>query len=223
MTAPDLLPCSRQDALVGNGAAAPKSCLPSLEMRTTSAAGDLLPTDKISTITTTTFNKTPLRLYSTEETNSRETNLWTSVAPAWYDNSFRKLLAAPFCRRVIETKSGQNRMFAVLIVVSAPVRFRERGARCFVVRLCVLKRLVTICSVFWRIDDSDSKPCRRRRTVYAIRIAVKCVFSNTARLKKSCRRGWLEVIECRGWRAVGERHGASSLTGRKSAEVLGAQ
>ena len=111
MTAPDLLPCSRQDALVGNGAAAPKSCLPSLEMRTTSAAGDLLPTNEISTITTTTFNKPPLRLYSTEETNSKETHLWTSVAPAWYDSSFRKLLAAPFCRRAIETKSGQNRMF----------------------------------------------------------------------------------------------------------------
>ena len=111
MTAPDLLPCSRQDALVVNGAAAPKSCLPSLEMRTTSAAGDLLPIDKISTITTTTFNKPPLRLYLTEETNSKETNSWTSVAPARYDSSFRKPLAAPFCRRVIETKSGQNRMF----------------------------------------------------------------------------------------------------------------
>ena len=35
------------------------------------------------------------------------------IPPAWYDSSFRrnKLLTAPSCRRVIETKSGQNKMF----------------------------------------------------------------------------------------------------------------
>ena len=32
-TGPPALPCSRDDALVGNGTAAPKSCLPPLEMR----------------------------------------------------------------------------------------------------------------------------------------------------------------------------------------------
>ena len=104
------LPC-RDDVLVENSAAAPKSCLPSLEMRTTTAAGDLLPTGEIFTVRKTTFNKSPLRLYQTEETNSKETNLWASVPPAWYDSSFRKLLAVPSCRRVIETKSIQNRTF----------------------------------------------------------------------------------------------------------------
>ena len=38
------LPCLREDALVDNDTAAPKSCLPPLKMRTTTAAGGLLPT-----------------------------------------------------------------------------------------------------------------------------------------------------------------------------------
>ena len=66
MVAPDL-PYG-EDVLVEDGAAAPKSCLPSLEMRTTTAGGGLLPTGEISTVTKTTFHQPPLRL-STEETN----------------------------------------------------------------------------------------------------------------------------------------------------------
>ena len=110
-TGPPALPCSGKNALVDNGAAAPKSCFLPLEIRTTSAAGGLLHTGKISTATKATFNKPPLRLYLTEETNLKETNLWTSVPSVWYDSSFRKLLASPSCRRVIETKSVQNSMF----------------------------------------------------------------------------------------------------------------
>ena len=104
----------RDDVLVENGDVSPKSCLPPLGMRTTTAAGGFLPTGETSTATKTTFNKSPLRLYATEEANSKERNLWTSAAPAWYDDSsFRrnKLLAAPSCRRVIEIKSRQNRTF----------------------------------------------------------------------------------------------------------------
>ena len=66
MAEPPDLPC-REDVLVEDGAAPPKSCLPSLEMRTTTATGSLLPTGEISTATKTTFNQSPLRL-STEET-----------------------------------------------------------------------------------------------------------------------------------------------------------
>ena len=115
MAEPLGLPC-REDVLVEYGAAAPKPCLPSLEMRSPTAAGVLLPTGEISTATKTTFNKSPLRPYSTKETNSKEIHLWTSSPPTWYDDSsFRrnKLLAAPSCRRVIETKSMQNRTFAL--------------------------------------------------------------------------------------------------------------
>ena len=109
MAEPLDLPC-REDVLIKDGAAAPKSCLPSLEMRTTTTAGGLLPTGEISTATKTTFNKSPLRLYSTEEMNSKKTNLWTSVPSAWYDSSFwTRLLPPPV--GVIKTKSMQNRTF----------------------------------------------------------------------------------------------------------------
>ena len=54
MAEPSDLPC-REDIFVEDGAATPKSCLPSLELRTTAAAGGLVPTDKTSTATETTF------------------------------------------------------------------------------------------------------------------------------------------------------------------------
>ena len=103
------LPC-REDVLVEDGAAAPKSCLPSLEMRKTTAVGGLVPTGKISTATETTSNEPLLRLYSAEETNFKN-----SPTPYdSYDSSvFQKsnLPAAPYCRRAVETKSRQNRTF----------------------------------------------------------------------------------------------------------------
>ena len=81
----------RGDVLVEDGAAAPKSCLPSLEMRSPTAAGGLVPTGKTSTATETNFNQPPLRFYSTEETdsdaNSKETNLSTSTPYVSYDSS----------------------------------------------------------------------------------------------------------------------------------------
>ena len=105
--------CSGENDLVDNRAGAPKSCLPSLEMRITTAAGGLLPTGETSTATKITFNKPSLRFYSTEERNPKETNVWVSVPSAWYDSSFwrNKLLAAPSCWMVMETKSMQTRTF----------------------------------------------------------------------------------------------------------------
>ena len=106
---PSELPC-REGVLVEDGAAAPKSCLPSLEIRAKTAAGGLLPTGKTSTATETTSNEPLLRLYSAEETNFTK-----SPTPyASYDSSvFQKsnLPAAPYYRRVVETKSRQNRTF----------------------------------------------------------------------------------------------------------------
>ena len=105
-----------------------------------------------------------------------------SILFAWYDSSFQrnKLRAASSCRRVIETKSGKVgcSIQAVLEVVSAPARFWERGTRCFEVRLCVLERLVTICSVFWRIDDSGFENLQEwyGRNIYAVRIEVNRWF-----------------------------------------------
>ena len=110
MAEPPALPC-RDDVVVESGDAAPKSCLLSLKMRTTTTAGGLLPTDKTSTATIT-FNESLLSLYATEETNSKETNCKKTSTPyVSYDSSFWNLLAGSSCRRIIETKSGQNRTF----------------------------------------------------------------------------------------------------------------
>ena len=71
------------------------------------APGGLLPTEKTSTVTSTTFGHFTLRFCQTDKTIVR-----TLILSASYDSSFwRKLLAAPSCRKVIETRSGQKRMF----------------------------------------------------------------------------------------------------------------
>ena len=109
-TRPPAPTCSGENALVDNRAAAPKSCLPSLDMRSPTAAGGSLPTDEASTATKITLNQPPLRLYSAEETNFKK----SSTLCVSYDSSvFQKssLPAAPYCRRVIKIKSGENRMF----------------------------------------------------------------------------------------------------------------
>ena len=112
---PPDLPC-RDDVLVEGDDAAPKSCIPCLEMRSPTAAGGLVPTGEASTATETTSNEPLLRFYATEEMNPEEEskmeNSWTSTLYASYDNSsFWRLLAAPYCRRVVEPKSRQNRTF----------------------------------------------------------------------------------------------------------------
>ena len=110
---PPALPC-RDDVVVENGDAEPESCLPSLEMRSSTAAGGLVPTGETSTATKTTVNKPLLQFYSTEEENSNKKKIRTSTPYVSYDSSvFQKsnLPAAPYCRRVVETKSRQNRTF----------------------------------------------------------------------------------------------------------------
>ena len=72
-TIPPALPC-RNGALVENGAAVPKSCLSPLEMRTTTAAGGLLPIGETSTATRTTFDYSTLWFYQTKETHSERTS-----------------------------------------------------------------------------------------------------------------------------------------------------
>ena len=104
-------PC-RGDSVVESGAAAFESCLPSMEMRPSTAAGGVAPTGEASTASETTFNQPPLRFCSTEETDLEAKNSWTSVPSASYNSSsFRRLSATPYCRRVVDTKSLQNRTF----------------------------------------------------------------------------------------------------------------
>ena len=105
---PAALPC-RDDVVVENGAAAPKSCLSPLEMRTTTAADGLLPGGEVSSTTRITFYQPRPRFCLTEERHSERMSTQYAL---YYNSSFRlNQLSAPSCRRVIETKSGQNLMF----------------------------------------------------------------------------------------------------------------
>ena len=237
-TGPPALPCSRENVLVDNGAAAPNLRLPPFKMRSPTATGGLLPTGEASIATRTTFNLLPLRLYLTEETSSQK----PSTQSVSYDGSFfwkNNLSAAPSCRRVIETKSGQSRMF------------NPGGSRSFP----CLPAFGNVARVaLWR-DSSEGWTRLQRRflevefsgyqfavqgdepfTPYVLRPIV--FFSATARLKtampsraargyrswrderRSRRRGRLEFIGCQGRSVVGERHGASSLTAKNSAKRL---
>ena len=104
---PPALPC-KDDVLVENGAAAPKSCLPPLEMRTTTAAGGFLPTGKTTTAIWTTLDRPTLWFCLTEDESLR-----TSTSYALYYNSsfWLNQLPASSWRRLIQTKSRQNLMF----------------------------------------------------------------------------------------------------------------
>ena len=66
-----VLPC-RDDVLVENGAAAPKSRLSPLEMCSSTATDGLLPAGIASTATSTIFDQPTLWFCLTEETNSRK-------------------------------------------------------------------------------------------------------------------------------------------------------
>ena len=111
---PALIPC-RDVSVVECGAAAFKSCLSSMEMRTSTAAGGLVSTGDTSKASETTLDEPPLRFCLTEEPDLKAENSRTSIPSASYDSSSdfqeRNLSAPPYCRRVVDTKSGQNRTF----------------------------------------------------------------------------------------------------------------
>ena len=114
-TEPLALPC-RDDVVVESGAATSESCLPSMEMRSSTAAGGLVPTGEASKASETTSKNPLLRFYETEEMNpeadSKMEDSWTLTPSASYDSSsFWRLFAAPYCYRIVEIKSRQNRTF----------------------------------------------------------------------------------------------------------------
>ena len=116
MAEPPDLTC-REDVLVEDGATSPESCLPSLEIRPSTASGGLVPTGEASTATETNFKQPPLRFHSTEETDSeassKETNIRISTLTprTTAASSGRNQSGTPSCRRVIEIKSRQNGTF----------------------------------------------------------------------------------------------------------------
>ena len=105
----------RDVSVVECGAAAFKSCLPSMEMRTSTAAGGLVPTGDASKTSETILKEPPLRFCLTEETDLKAESSRTSIPSASYDSTSvfqeRNLSATPYCRRVVDTRSGQNRTF----------------------------------------------------------------------------------------------------------------
>ena len=95
-TGPPAFPCTRDDALIDNGATASKPCLPPVGMCTPTAAGGLLPTGTASTAMMTIF---PRQLFSwiLGETKKHTSRINCKLAPSW--------------RRVIQTKSRQTLVF----------------------------------------------------------------------------------------------------------------
>ena len=87
------------DVLVDKGAAAPKPCLSPVEMRTLTAAGDLLPAGKASAATRIIYYQPRLWYCPTKEINSGISNQYATDY-----SSFWKL-------KVLQTKSRQTLVF----------------------------------------------------------------------------------------------------------------
>ena len=193
-TGPLALACSRGDALAGNGAAAPKSCLSSLEMRSSTAACGLLPAGEASTTTRITFFKSCLPFCPTEETDSAGTSTQYAL---YYNSSFwLNQLSTLSWRRVIQTKSKQNLVFD-------PGGSKGRlhpcpfwGTWCMLLcgEVLVLKRLVVICSFFF--TEGGPRNIIFRSKVQATRTYCgrPLFLRSQAVLKRAHRQGRLEGI-----------------------------
>ena len=99
-TEPPAFPCCRNDPIVDKGAAASKSCISPVEMRTLKATRGLLPTGTASTATRTIFHQPPLWFCPTEGMNSRTSIQYATT----YYSSFWKI-------KVLETKLRQTLVF----------------------------------------------------------------------------------------------------------------
>ena len=84
-----------------------------MEMRPSTATGGLVPTGEASTASETNLNEPPLRFCPIEETDLEPSCKKTSTPYASFESSsfFWRLLAAPYCRSVVDTKFRQNRTF----------------------------------------------------------------------------------------------------------------
>ena len=125
------LPC-RDDVVVESGDAAPASCPPSMEMRTTTAAGGLASTGEVSTATRITSNEALLWFYATEEMNpeedSKKEKIWTSTpSPRTTTASSRRVtcLLLPTAGGSLRQNPGKIGLLiqAVRKVTSAPAHF----------------------------------------------------------------------------------------------------
>ena len=133
-TGPPAPLCPRENAMVDNSAAAPKSCLPSFEVRSPTAAGGLLPSAKpvqqqIPPSTSHLFGSTRPR----RRIQGRNTYGLQFHPPGTTAASGTCLLPLP-----AEGLSRQNQckigclIQAAFKVVSAPARFGDHGVPCCV-------------------------------------------------------------------------------------------
>ena len=139
----------------------------------------------------------------------------TSIPSAWYDSSCRrnKLLAAPSCRRVIETKSGQNRM-------SDPGGSQGR-LRTYpflgIWRALLCDEVIRVGAAgdelqrFWRIDDSGFKNLQDETNRLRHTYSGQSFFLRYGSFKKSYRRGRLEAIGAEGTNGGNDVDGGSRL------------
>ena len=136
-TKPLVLPYCRDNALVDKDAAAPKPCLSSVEMRTLTTAGGLLPAGTASIATRTIFPRFSFSwsLGEIKKSTSRTNNQ-----------------RAPLCRwRVIQTKSRQTLVFdpggSTGRLRACP--FWEISARCCVERFSFWRRMTPEAGAFF--------------------------------------------------------------------------
>ena len=131
-TGPPALPYSRDDALVGNGAAAPKACLSPVEMHARTATGGLLPVGTASTARII-YYQSRFGFCPTEETKSGT----TSIQYAAY-SSYKQNRGKLWCS-----------ILAAIQVVYATVHFWERGSRCFVGSFLIGRWMVRVAGAFF--------------------------------------------------------------------------
>ena len=189
-------------------------------MRSSTAGGGVAPTGEASTASETTSNEPLLRFYETEEMNpegdSKMEDSWTLTSSASYDsNSFWRLSATPYCRRVVDTKSEQKRIF-------------DPGGSRGHLRACPFwgSWRVLVCGEVLRAGAAGDKLQRffggdsltlRRKAGFDTVPGKSLAVEGRSRLhglegRAEVTTSWrLEVIESYGRTVVEERHGAMSV------------
>ena len=185
---PPALPCSKDDALVGNGATAPKSCLSPLEMHSPIVAGGLLPAGEAFRTARIIFYQPRLRFCPTEETHSER--MLTQYA-LYYNNNFcLNQLPASSWRRVIRTKSRQK-SGSKRRLRACPFLGTWRALLCG--EILVLKRPVAICSVFLAGRMTRESSCRTeegpRNIIFRSEVHATCTYFGRSLFSPQL--GWL--------------------------------
>ena len=123
------LPCM-YNTLVNNGAVAPNAHHPPVEVRMLpSTVSGQMPADTATTAMRTIFSR-PLLYWSLGETNKSTSQTNNKLAPPWWT--------------VIQHNQGKLwcSILAVVQVIYAPAHFLEGGARCFVGKFSIERRMV---------------------------------------------------------------------------------